>query len=441
VIARMSRGEVIVVGGGLAGLTSAYALHEAGYGVAVLERREDVALETSFANGGILTPSMPDPWNAPGVHWQLLRWLGREDAPMLLRPWAISGYLGWGLRFLAASTPRSYAASMRANYRLCAYSLERLRAWRSALALEYAAGTHGTIEVYRDPRSFEHAVAELRSLSSLGLEGTPLDPAGTARLEPLLEEIHADLVGAIHYPADESGDAWLFCRALRERLETRGVKVSCNAHARAVRVKGGRATGVDTEGGFVPASDVVLAAGPWSRKLLAACGVRVQVRPVKGYSLSIPIDPRSGPRHALSDDSLHAVMTPLGSTLRLAGTAEFSGWDLRLLPGRVQALWRLLAALSPTLARTVDRASTRAWCGLRPMSADGRPYIGATPVAGLYVNTGHGHLGWTQAAGSASLLAQLLSGAPTAIDPRPFALSRTERRAWRGEVQPTEQPS
>lgn len=437
----MAGGDVIVVGGGLAGLASAYALHEAGYTVRVLERREDVALETSFANGGILTPSMPDPWNAPGVQWQLLRWLGREDAPMLLRPRAIPGYVGWGLKFLAASTPRSYHSSMQANYRLCAYSLDRLRAWRTALELEYAVGTRGTLEVYRNPHSFEQAIAEVRSLGSLGLVGQPLDPAATARLEPLLDEIRGDLVGAIHFPADESGDALLFCRGLRQRLEARGVKVLVNTAVRAVRVTAARAVGVETAGGFLAGSHVVMAGGPWSTALLGACGVHVDVRPVKGYSLSIPIDPSAGPRHALSDDSLHAVMTPLGATLRLAGTAEFSGWDMTLRPGRVQALWRLLAALSPTLARSVDRSGARPWCGLRPMSADGRPYIGATPVAGLYVNTGHGHLGWTQAAGSASLLAQLISGAATSIDPRPFALSRTERHAWRGEARTAEQHS
>jgi len=437
----VSRGDVIVVGGGLAGLASAYALTEAGYTVQVLERREDVALETSFANGGILTPSMPDPWNAPGVHWQLLRWLGREDAPMLLRPGAIPGYIGWGLRFLANSAPRAYHASMRANYRLCHYSLERLRAWRAALDLEYAVGTRGTLEVYRNPQSFQHAVAELRALAPLGLVGEPLDPAGSARLEPLLAEVRGDLVGAIHFPEDESGDALLFCRALRARLEARGVPVALDTAVRTVRVTGGRAAGVETSAGFVPGSQVVIAAGPWSTALLAACGVHVQVQPVKGYSLSIPIDPGAGPLHALADDSLHAVMTPLGPTLRLAGTAEFSGWDLTLRPGRIAALWRLLAALSPTLARRVDRSAARPWCGLRPMSADGRPYIGATPVAGLYVNTGHGHLGWTQAAGSGSLLAQLMAGVPAAIDPRPFAPARSERRAWRAEAQPVEQHS
>jgi D-amino-acid dehydrogenase len=435
----LSAREAIVVGGGLAGLSSACALSEAGFAVRVLERREDVALETSFANGGILTPSMPDPWNAPGVHWQLLRWLGREDAPMLLRPSAIPGYFTWGLRFLAASAPRAYHAAMQANYRLCAYSLERLRAWRAAMGLEYAVGTLGTIEIYRDPRALEAAVAEVHTLAPLGLIATPLDAAATARLEPLLEETRGDFVGALHFPADESGDARLFCQALRDRLSARGVAIELNREVRALRVAAGRVVGVETEQGLVPGSHVVVAAGPWSTALLAACGVRVQVRPVKGYSLSIPVEPRLGPRHALADDSLHAVMTPLGPTLRLAGTAEFSGWDFTLRPGRVQALWKLLAVLSPTLARTVERSRAQPWCGLRPMAADGKPYIGAAPIAGLYVNTGHGHLGWTQAAGSATLLAQLMTGAPTAIDARPFALARSARRTASGAGQPAEQ--
>jgi D-amino-acid dehydrogenase len=280
----------------------------------------------------------------------------------------------------------------------------------------------------------------VRSLSSLGLTFAPLDAAGAVRLEPLLEETRGTLAGAIHYPADETGDAWLYCRALRERLSQRGVRIRCSRTVRALRVAGGRVVGVETGNAFQPAATVLLAAGPWSRALLAAHGVALRVRPVKGYSLSITGVPAPlMPVLALLDDELHAVMTPLGATLRLAGTAEFSGWDFTLRPKRVAALWRLLEVLSPTLARSADRSRAAPWCGLRPMSADGRPYIGATPIAGLYVNTGHGHLGWTQAAGSATLLAQLMTGAPAAIDPQPFAVSRAERRAWRSGSQPVEQ--
>jgi D-amino-acid dehydrogenase len=424
----MSRSDVIVIGGGLAGLCSAHALSAAGCTVQLLERRENVAQETSFANGGLLTPSMPEPWNAPGVHWQILRWLGREDAPMLLRPSAIGEYLTWGVRFLAASSVSAHRAATQANYHLCTYSLECLRAWRAALRLEYAAGTRGTMKVYRSAAAFRQALAQVEPLRRLGLACEPLDVAAAVHLEPLLEETRNTLAGAIHHPADETGDAWLFCQALRERLVQRGVDISLNCPARALRVAAGQVAGVESAAGFVAGSHVVLAAGPWSRRLLAPHGIALAVRPVKGYSISIGGVPRGlMPALALVDDSLHAVMTPLGGTLRLAGTAEFSGWDETLHPGRVQALWRLLRALSPSLSRSVDRRAAQPWCGLRPVSADGKPYIGATPIAGLYVNTGHGHLGWTQAAGSACLLAQLITGAPAAIDAAPFAVASVAR--------------
>jgi D-amino-acid dehydrogenase len=424
----MSGSDVIVIGGGLAGLCSAHALSAAGCTVQLLERRENVAQETSFANGGLLTPSMPEPWNAPGVHWQLLRWLGREEAPMLLRPSAIGEYLTWGVRFLAASSASAYRAATQANYHLCAYSLECLRAWRAALRLEYAAGTGGTLKIYRSARAFEQALAQVEPLRQLGLACEPLDVAAAVHLEPLLEETRDALAGAIHHPADETGDAWLFCQALRERLVQHGVSIRLNCAAHALRIAAGQVTGVETAAGFVAGSKVVLAAGPWSRRLLAPYGVALAVRPVKGYSISIGgLPPRLMPALALVDDSLHAVMTPLGATLRLAGTAEFSGWDETLHPGRIQALWRLLRALSPTLSLRVDRSKAQPWCGLRPVAADGKPYIGATPIAGLYVNTGHGHLGWTQAAGSASLLAQLITAAPTAIDAAPFAVAGVAR--------------
>lgn len=433
----MSRGEVIVVGGGLAGLSSAAALSEAGYSVRVLERREGVGLETSFANGGLVTPSMPHPWNSPGVWRLLLRWLGREDAPMLLRPGAIGSYVGWGLRFLSASSPRGYRAATEANFRLCDYSLHCLQRWRRDMRLEYAADTRGTLNVYRDRVEFEQALACVEALRPIGLTYAALDAAAAARLEPLLEEVRGTIVGAIHYPTDETGNAYLFCRALRERLLERGVRISERTTVRSLHIAAGRIAGVETTDGVIAGAQVVVAAGPWSTALLDARGVRLHVQPVKGYSLSIPgVAPALRPKLALIDDSLHAVMTPLGDTLRLAGTAEFCGWDQTVGTRRLEALWKLPAALTPALSRALDRTSARGWCGLRPVSADGKPYIGASAIGGLWVNAGHGHLGWTQAAGSACLLAQLISGAPAAIDPEPYSpqLARRARASRRSHT-------
>jgi D-amino-acid dehydrogenase len=427
VLRPLSGGEVIVVGGGLAGLASAAALAEAGYSVQVLERREGVGLETSFANGGLLTPSMPHPWNSPGVWRLLLKWLGREDAPMLLRLAALGGYVGWGLRFLSASSPRRYRAATEANFALCDYSLRCLQRWRRDLHLDYAADTRGTLNVYRDRREFEHGLRAVAALEPVGLRYSVLDAAGAARLEPLLEAVRGAIVGAIHYPTDETGNAYLFCRELEQRLLARGVRISARTAVRSLRIAAGRVAGVETSDGFIAATQVVVAAGPWSTALLAQ-GVRLHVQPVKGYSLSVPgVDPALMPRLALIDDSLHAVMTPLGDTLRLAGTAEFGGWDPSIRPKRLEALWKLPAVLTPALSRALDHTRARGWCGLRPMSADGTPYIGASAIGGLWVNAGHGHLGWTQAAGSACLLAQLMSGAPAAIDPAPYSLEPAQR--------------
>jgi D-amino-acid dehydrogenase len=424
----MSRGEVIVVGGGLAGLSSAAALSEAGYSVHVLERREGVGLETSFANGGLLTPSMPHPWNSPGVWRLLIRWLGREDAPMLLRPSALRSYVGWGLRFLSASSPRGYRAATEANFRLCDYSLRCLQRWRRELRLEYAAGTRGTLNVYRDRAQFRHALAGVEELRPLGLSCAVIDAAAAVRLEPLLDEVRGTIVGAIHYPTDETGNAYLFCQALKDRLLERGVRISQGTTVRSLHVAAGRVAGVETGAGLVEGTQVVVAAGPWSTALLDTHGVRLHVRPVKGYSLSIRgVAPSLMPGIALIDDLLHAVMTPLGDTLRLAGTAEFSGWDRTVGARRLEALWKLPAVLTPALSRALDRTSALGWCGLRPVSADGTPYIGAGAIRGLWVNAGHGHLGWTQAAGSACLLAQLISAAPAAIDPGPYCLEPARR--------------
>lgn len=417
----MARSNIIIVGGGLLGLCSAHYLNEAGYAITVLERHNRVAAGASHANGGLLTPSMSEPWNAPGIHWDLLRWLGRSDAPMLLRPAKIGTYLGWGVRFLANSTPSRYARATAANLALSRFSLEQLAAMRQDLGFDYSGRGRGTLKFFRDAYSFEVAQRAAQALESVGLACEKLDNAEVVKREPALADIEQEIVGGLYFADDETGDAREFCEVLQSALQARGVAFQFDTDVRAISVREGRVRGVTTPAGEVEADLVVVANGCWSSPLLARLGIRLPIRPVKGYSVSTRLRrPELMLRTAFIDDHLHAAAVPLGDTLRLAGTAEFSGWDSTLDPRRIETLWQFLEAASPRLAAVADRGNAEAWCGFRPMSADGRPFIGPTRVYGLYVNAGQGHLGWTQAAGSAALLARLIAGATPQIDATPY---------------------
>lgn len=418
---RMSQDRTIVIGAGLAGLASAYYLRLVGHDVCVLDRNVDVGLGASFANGGMLTPSMSDPWNAPGVHRLLLQSLGRKDSPMCVDIAALPRYLGWGLKFLANSSVSKHRRAMEANFALAALSVVEIRRLRHEHRLDYSVGLKGTMKVFRDATSFASSKARSRELRDHGLQFEVLDAAGTIDIEPQLADIRDSLVGAIYYPADETGDAQAFCRELKRFLAQRGVSFRFGGEVRGIRVEQRRVRAVVTDSDEIDARRVVVAAGAWSPRVLSA----LNIRPVKGYSLSIEGVPSEQMLSvAIVDDALHAAATPLGSTLRLAGTAEFSGWNSTLDARRIEMLWNLLEALNPGLVAVVNRANAKPWCGFRPMAADGRPYICATHVAGLFVNAGHGHLGWTQAMGSGLLLSQLIDGKTPVIDPRPYALQR-----------------
>ncbi len=421
----LSRTNVIIIGGGLAGLSSAYYLRRCGFGVRVLEREADAGMATSFANGGLLTPSMSDTWNTPGVHWKLLRFLGRRDAPLRLRLGSLHHYFGWGLRFLHNASPERYRRAMHANFLLSAYSVAQMRLLRETLKLEYDAGTQGTMKVFRDARSLDAMQSLYAHLRDEGIAFEAVDAAGAARIEPLLAETQDQIAGGLYFPDDETGNAHLFCQELKSRLLAQGVALEFKTTVEKILVERGQVWGVRAGGRDYEAGKVVLAAAAWSRELARPLGVSLNIRPVKGYSLSMTLNrPELMPRLALIDDGLHAAATPLGKTLRLAGTAEFGGWRNEINPARIRSLWDFLAKLSPTLSRHVEPHSAREWCGFRPMAADGRPYVGDTAVRGLYVNTGHGHLGWTQAAGSASLLSQIMTEQKTDLDPAPYSVAR-----------------
>ncbi len=417
--------RVIVIGSGLLGVSSAWYLARAGCEVTVLERAGGVAQGTSFANAGMLTPSMADPWNSPGIFWRLLQWLGREDAPFLVRPAALPAMLGWGLSFIAHSSPGRQRDSMAANLALASYSMATLCELRATLRLAYDERTNGTLKVFRARKAFDAAVARNAQLTQMGLDVRAVTPAEAVALEPALAPVADRLVGAIYCPGDESGDARAFTLALADRAREAGVQFVHDAEVTGFEHGGGRLIAAKVNGQRHPADVFVVAAGSWSTPLLEPLGIKLPVRPVKGYSITLPTAGWQGaPKMPVIDDALHAAVTPLGERLRVAGTAELAGYDTQPTPARIANLFSLLLELFPSYAPLLDRKSAQPWAGLRPMSPDGVPHIGPLGLENLFVNTGHGHLGWTLATGSGALLADLVCGKAPAIAAAPYDPNR-----------------
>jgi D-amino-acid dehydrogenase len=417
--------RVLVIGSGLLGVSTAWFLAREGCEVTVLDRLGGAAQGTSFANAGMLTPSMADPWNSPGIAWRLLKWLGREDAPFLLRPRALPAMLGWGLSFLRHSSPARQRASMDANLRLAAFSLATLRELRASLNIAYDERDLGTLKVFRDRAAFDTAVARDAVLAGLGLELRALSPDEAVALEPALAPARERLAGAIHCPADGSGDARAFTLALADHARAAGVRFLFDRAVTRFEHAGGRINAAIAGGERHAAHQFVVAAGSWSAPLLAPLGLSLPVRPVKGYSITLPTGGWSGvPRLPVVDEALHAAATPLGARLRVAGTAEIAGYDETVRPARIDNLFKLLLELFPDFPQPLDRANAQPWAGLRPMSPDGVPRIGALGYDNLFVNTGHGHLGWTLAAGSGALLADLMLGKAPQLPAAPYDARR-----------------
>ncbi|WP_291845618.1 D-amino acid dehydrogenase [Maricaulis sp.] len=421
----MAKQDVIIIGAGLAGVAAAHALRERGHDVLVLDTHPGAGLETSFANAGALTPSEPEPWNAPGVHWKLLASLADPHSAMKLRLHALPGLIPWGLQFLANSTRKRHEAAALANFALSRYSLGRTQAARDQHKLEFANLANGTMKVCRDARALEPARQASQALADAGLRWEILDRAAMVKREPLLADVADQMAGAVFYPDDESGDAHRFTQALAAIAAGMGVRFEYGSTVDSLIDRAGRIIGIRTATEEIEADQVVIATGHASRRLLAPLGLHIPVRPVKGYSLSLDMSGLNDrPALPVVDDALHAIVTPLGDRLRVAGTAEFAGEDRRLRAERVENLRLLLRRVYPALAERLLTGDEKPWCGFRPMSADGRPVIGETRAKGLWITTGHGHLGWTQAMGSAGLLAALMDGETPPVPAEAFSAKR-----------------
>jgi D-amino-acid dehydrogenase len=419
--------KIAIVGAGLIGVTAAHFLRRHGHEITVIDRREGPGLEASYANGALLCPSMPEPWNTPGCWRVLAHSLGRADSPLQLRLKALPSLASWGVAFLRNSKPAAYERNALSNVRLALHSLTVLKSLRRELRIDYTGAASGALKIFRSSIALDRALAGANGLRAEGLVFRRVSRQELICLEPALAPIARELAGAIYYEADEVGDAYRFCLGLADGARRNGVEFCFGTTVSEFEVRSNTVRAIRTSRGRLTADQYVLAAGSYSPLLTRSLGIRLPVKPAKGYSVTFdPPQRGSALKTPLVDDDLHAVVVPLGGAVRVAGTAEFAGFDLRLRPERIHNLIDLAERLLPQAG--LNSSMAKPWCGLRPMSPDGVPIIGPTPLPNLWASTGHGHLGWTMAAGSAEMLADMMRGAAPAIDPAPYTPARFQRK-------------
>lgn len=406
--------HVVVLGGGVVGVTSAWFLVRSGCRVTLIERRHAPALETSFANGGLITPSMSDPWASPGTPLLMVKWLGRENSPMLVRLGAVPGLLSWGIKFVRQCHVDHWRRNARNILRLSSFSRECLHRLVQETGIDYDANARGTLRLLRDRLSVQKTRAAADMLRDLGVRLHTLDPDECVALEPALRDQADRIAGGIHYPDDEAGDARVFTQELAQECASNGVAFRYGETVEAIDLAGGKVSGVRTNAGRLDADACVVALGTGSAAHLRGLGIRLPIYPVKGYSATFPVGDWNGaPLIPFSDEGEKVGVVRIGDRVRVAGTAEFAGYDTTLNPNRIRHLQNFFFSLFPDYP---DRTAGEGWTGLRPVTPDGCPYLGPTPIEGLYLNTGHGHLGWTMACGSARIVADLICGRDPDID-------------------------
>ena len=406
--------KVVVLGGGVIGVTTAYYLAADGHEVEVLDRCEGPGLETSFANGGQLVASHAEPWASPKAPLQILKWLGREDAPLLFRLRADPAMWAWGLRFLRNCTSARYRAGTARNLRLGFYNRALMAALRDELAIAYDYAQTGSLLVHRDPAGFEAAAHHAAFMEELGCPHEIADPHRCTQIEPALTPVGNQIAGGLFSPEDELGDTFKFTEQIAAAGAKLGVRYRYNSKIERIEAERGRITHVLANGAPVPGDAFVLALGSFSRQLARGIGVRLPVYPVKGYSITAPIkDQRAAPRVGLTDVDTRIVLTRLGNRLRVAGTAEFTGYNNSPNPKRGALTMRSAKALLPGVC---DYDKAEHWSGLRPATPDQVPVLGPSKFPNLWLNTGHGVLGWTQACASGRIVSNLIAGRDPGID-------------------------
>lgn len=414
--------KILVLGSGVIGVTTAWYLAAAGHEVEVVDRQSGPALETSFANAGEVSPGYSSPWAGPGIPVKAIKWLLMRHGPLVVRPKIDPAMWSWLVQMLRNCTSARYAVNKARMVPIAEYSRDCLRALRQDTGIAYDERSQGTLQLFRKQAQLDGAADDIAVLKQFGVPYEVLDPAGCIAAEPALARVREKFVGGLRLPGDETGDCQMFSERLAALCAGRGVTFRFDTAIERISVSGGAVDGVVTSAGKLTADAYVVALGSFSPILLRPLGLSVPVYPVKGYSITVPItDAESAPVSTVMDETYKVAITRLGNRIRAGGTAEISGYDLSLHPARRATLEHSVGDLFPQ-GGALENATF--WSGLRPMTPDGPPIIGATSIGGLFLNTGHGTLGWTMSCGSGRVLADIISGNTPDIDISALGLGR-----------------
>ena len=420
--------RIAVLGAGIVGLTTAYFLARNAHEVAVIDEGQEVAGETSRANGGVVGATQVEPWAQPGLPWRLLTWLGQKDAPILLHVGEVARHYHWGLRFLQRCTKAAYLDALAVNTRLTLYSLEIFAQVRDELKMtgeEYDLNRRGALKLYFTEESFREALSLASTLVRLGCTVKPVAPEEAAELEPALAPRVHEIRGALLFPQEEIGDCRKFALWLEDACRRLGVSFALGTKVHRLAVRDASVAAVETSAGVIGADGFVVALASRTAALLRPLGLRVPIVPVKGVTVTVPAAPwadaiRSG---VMDHNRLYGLMR-IGDRLRVSGSAEFAGFDVKPTEARCRVLIRNVLEVFPGFSACLAAGRTAMWAGVRPTTPDGSPILGRTPIGNLFINAGHGPQGWSTSCGSARVVADLVSGRVPAISMTGLGLER-----------------
>ncbi len=422
--------KVVVLGAGVIGVTSAWYLARAGHEVTVIDRQPAPALETSFANAGEISPGYASPWAAPGIPVKAIKWMFQEHAPLIVQPRPDWTKISWMARMLMNCTASAYAVNKSRMVRLAEYSRDCLMELRTETGISYDERTQGTLQLFRTEKQVAAAEKDIAVLKADGVPFEVLDAEQCVAAEPGLAAAKHKLAGGLRLPGDETGDCFKFTQSLSEMAEAQGVTFRYGVGIDGLEAEGGRIVAARTSAGRLTADAFVVALGSYSPMLVAPFGIKLPVYPVKGYSITVPIvDEGRAPVSTVMDETHKIAITRLGGRIRVGGMAEIAGFDMSLKAKRQATLTHSVEDL---FGGAGDQSQASFWCGLRPMTPDGTPVVGRSPIENLFLNTGHGTLGWTMAAGSGRVLADIVSGRRAEIEASDLGYARYLREGRKG---------